>query len=53
MIMCACTTEVDGIVARGGCRHPPSPRRKSGEGRRRADRDKKRIVAYVTINDRS
>ena len=49
MILCGCTTEVDGIVARGGYGHPP--RWKSGGGRRRAERVKKSRVAYLTIND--
>ena len=37
MILCGCTTEVDGRVARGGCEHP-LPRGESGGGRRRAER---------------
>ena len=55
MILCGCTTEVDGRVARGGCGHPP--RRKSGGGRiraekgGRADKVKKSRDAYVTLND--
>ena len=49
MILCGCTTEVDGRVARGGCGHPP--RHKSGGGRRRADKVKKSRDAYVTLND--
>ena len=36
MILCGCTTEVDGIVARGGCGHPP--RQKSGGGRISAEK---------------
>ena len=52
MILCGCTTEVDGIVARGGYRHPPPPpRRKAGGGWRREERVKKIRVAYVTNND--
>ena len=43
MILCGCTTEVYGRVARGGYGKPPIG--KSGGGRRRADRVKKNGVA--------
>ena len=43
MILCGCTLEVDGRVARGGYGHPP-PRGKSGGGRRRAEQVKKNGV---------
>ena len=49
MILCGCTKEVDERVARGRYGHPP--RRKSGRGRRRAERVKKSRVAYVNIDN--
>ena len=32
MILVDCRTEVDRIVARGGCRHPPPPDGNQAEG---------------------
>ena len=50
IILCVCTTEVDGRVARVGCGHS-SPRRKSGGGQKRVKRVNNRRVSYVTIHD--
>ena len=44
MILCGCTKELDGRVARGGCGHPP-PRQKSGGGWRKAEQVKNNGVA--------
>ena len=47
MIMCACTTEVDEIVVRGGCGHLPPEGNQAEGGERRSGL---RRIAYLRNN---
>ena len=50
MILCGCTTEVDGIVSRGGCRHgaPPPPPPDENQTEIGEGRSGLRISEYLT-----
>ena len=48
MILCGCTVEVDGRVARGGYGHPPPPEGNQGEGGE--GQSGLRIIEYLRNN---